>query len=257
MNSSPAALQTRPAPDDAAPPPGSLPAGPASRARLLAAAPIFAGLPAADIEALAAGARERPMQRGETLFRRGDPGSFMLAVLAGEVRIALTGAGGRDQVLRLLKPGEVFGEFALLDGQPRSADAVATTNGRLMVLDRREMLARMRADPELALRILVMLCARLRATSAQLEAMLFHDAATRLAATVLRLAAGHAGARVDITQANLGEIVGTTRETVNKKLRDWEQAGWVALTPGRITVRDAAALRVLLPEAAAAEILMA
>ncbi|HTW26298.1 MAG TPA: Crp/Fnr family transcriptional regulator [Acetobacteraceae bacterium] len=229
------------------------PAGP--RARVLRGNPLFAGLPEADLEALATGARERTMSRGEVLFRRGDPGGFLLAVLAGEVRIALTGAAGRDQVLRILKAGEIFGEIALLDGRPRSADATAMTNGRLLVLDRRDLLARMQRDPDLALRIIAVLCDRLRATSAQLEGMLFHDSATRLAASLLGMTAGRAVPRLDITQGALGEIIGATRETVNKKLREWEEAGWVSLTPGRVTITDAKALAALLPEGAAAEAL--
>jgi CRP-like cAMP-binding protein len=220
----------------------------AARAKILARNALFANLPASDLEALAAGARERTMQRGETLFRRGDPGTFMLAVLAGEVRIALTGAAGRDQVLRLLKAGDVFGEMAMLDSRPRSADAVAATNGRLLVLERRDLLARMQHDPDFALRLLAILCDRLRATSAQLEGMLFHDSATRLAASLLGMATGRPQPRVDITQGALGEVIGATRETVNKKLREWEEQGWVALTPGRVTILDAQALAGLLPD---------
>jgi len=189
------------------------------------------------------------MDRGETLFRRGDPGSGMLAILAGEVRIALASATGREQVLRILKPGEVFGEIALLDGRPRTADATALTNGRLLVLERRDLLARMEADASLALRIIGMLCDRLRTTSRQLETLLFHDISARLADTLLHLASGRPTPRVDLTQSALGEIVGATRETVNKKLREWEVAGHVELTPGRVILRDAAALAALLPDA--------
>jgi len=217
--------------------------------QVLSANKLFGGLPLPDLEALAARTQERPMRRGETLFRRGDPGSGMLAILAGEVRITLASAGGREQVLRILRPGEVFGEIALLDGRPRTADATALTNGRLLLLDRRDLLARLEADSGLALRIIGMLCDRLRTTSRQLETLLFHDISTRLADTLLHLASGRPTPRVDITQSALGEIVGATRETVNKKLREWELAGHVELTPGRVILRDARALAALLPDA--------
>jgi len=224
------------------------------RARLLARSPLFGLLPEATLGALAAHAQERRMQRGETLFQRGDPGSTMLIILAGEVRISLPAAAGQDQVVRILKPGEVFGEIALLDGHPRSADAVALTNGRLLVLERRYLLARVEADNTLALRLIAIICERLRTTSALLEAMLFHDTATRLAASLLNLTQAHGQSRVDITQSTLGEIVGASRETVNRKLRGWEQSGLIALSPGRIVVRDPQALAALLPEATARDI---
>lgn len=219
---------------------------------LLARTPLFAALPETDLAALAARAQERRMHRGETLFQRGDPGSAMLAILAGEVRISLAAAAGREQVLRVLRAGEVFGEIALLDGRPRSADAVALTSGRLLVLERRHLLARLQADAALALRIIAILCERLRATDAQLGAMLFHDAETRLAATLLSLSQVHRQRRVDVTQSMLGEIVGASRETVNRKLRGWEQSGVVTLSPGRIVLRDPKALAALLPEASGA-----
>ena len=187
------------------------------------------------------------MTAGERLFQRGDPGTAMLVVMAGEVRIVLPSRDGREQVLRTLQPGEVFGEMALLDGGTRSADAVAQTNGRLLQLDRRDMMAQIHATPALALTILGVLSERLRTTSWLLETMLFHDAGARLAAILLALTQGQAGQRVDITQSALGDRIGTTRETVNRRLRELQSDGILAVEPGRITVLDPAALRCLAP----------
>ncbi len=224
--------------------------GPASeKARLLAKTPLFRGLEPCDLDALAARAQERPMRAGDVLFRRGDPGASMCALLAGEVRIVLPGTDERDQVLRVLHGGDVFGEIALLDGGARTADAIAETNGRLLVVERRDLLQMLQEDPALALRIIGLLCERLRSTSLLLEAMLFHDAAARLASTVLMLADGRPGLRLDITQRVLGEMIGAARETVNKKLREWQAAGLLALEPGRITVLDRAGLQRLAPGA--------
>ncbi len=178
------------------------------------------------------------MRANEVLFRRDDPGASMLAILAGEVRIALAGAESRDQVLRLLRPGDIFGEIALLDGGPRTADAIADTNGRLLVLERRDLLHMLRKNEELALRIIALLCERLRSTSWLLETMLFQDTSQRLASAILNLSSKRPGHRLDITQRALGEIAGAARETVNKKLREWQDAGFIAVAPGRITVID-------------------
>lgn len=219
------------------------------KARLLSRTPLFGSLGPAELEALANRATERLMRAGEVLFRRAEPGSSMVAIIAGEVRIVLPGAEGRDQVLRILRAGEVFGEVALLDGRSRTADVVADTNGRLLIVERRDLLLVLQDDPDLALRIIVLLCDRLRTNNWLLETILFHDAAARLASTLLVLAAGRPGLRVDMTQRALGEMVGAARETVNKKLREWQAAGILALEPGRVTVLDRAALQKLAPGA--------
>ena len=222
------------------------------RARLLSKATLFKGLHARDFEALAAQTHERPMRAGEVLFRRDDPGASMLAIIAGEVRIVLPGADGRDQVIKLLRSGDVFGEIALFDGHPRTADAIAETNGRLLVVGRRDLLRLLKEDDGLALRIIALLCDRLRSTDRFLELMLFHDTSARLASVILDLSRARPGRRVDITQRALGEIVGAARETVNKKLREWQEDGTISLEPGRITVLDPASLERHVPHAGAA-----
>ena len=187
------------------------------------------------------------MRSGDVLFRRGDQGTAMLVILLGQVRIVLPGVEGREHVVRVLQAGEALGELALLDGRQRTADAVAETNGRLLVVERRDMLAAMRIQPDLALSMLTMLTDRLRTTNWLLESMLFHDAGARLAATLLLLSAGQPGRRVNITQGALGERVGVTRETVNRRLREWQTAGILALEPGGVIVLDRAALRGYAP----------
>ena len=187
------------------------------------------------------------MRTGDTLFRRGDRGTTMLVVLVGQVRIVLPSSDGREQVLRLTQPGEVLGELALLDGGGRTADAVAETNGRLLVIERDDLTTALRNDPDFALALMTMICERLRTATWLLESMLFNDATGRLASTLLILSQGVSGRRVDITQGALGERVGAARETVNRKLREWQSAGLIAIEPGRITVVDAGGLRQFAP----------
>ena len=219
----------------------------AERIRLLGRTALFQRMRSEDLAILAARARERSMRTGEMLFRRGDSGATMLVVLVGQVRIVLPSSDGREQVLRLTQPGEVLGELALLDGGSRTADAVAETNGRLLVVDREDLTVALRADPEFAIALMAMICGRLRTATWLLESMLFYDATGRLASTLLILSHGISGRRVDITQGALGERVGAARETVNRKLREWQAAGLIAIEPGRITVVNAGGLRKFAP----------
>ncbi len=110
----------------------------------------------------------------------------------------------------------------------------------------------LKEDDGLALRIIVLLCGRLRSTDRLLDLMLFHDTSARLASVILELSRTRPGRRLDITQRALGEIVGAARETVNKKLREWQEAGAISLEPGRITVIDPVSLERHIPSAAAA-----
>jgi len=214
---------------------------------VLARIPIFAGFAANDLDRLAGCARERRMRRGETLMRAGDPGPSMMVVIQGEVRIMLGGISGREQIIDTLGAGSVFGEIALFDGKPRTADVVAITNGRVLTIERADLQNLIARDPLFALRVIETVCARLRSTTVQLEALLFQDVATRLASSLLALAQGPAPRRLDMTQAALGQLVGASREIVNKRLRAWENAGIVALSPGRVTLLDEPRLARLIP----------
>jgi CRP-like cAMP-binding protein len=202
----------------------------------LATHPLFRGLPAQARERLASFAKVRPMAARETLFRRGDAGDSMLAVVAGAVSISLPGAEGRDRTLAIYRDGDIFGEIALLDGKPRTADAIAISEGRLLRFDRRDVLPILRATPEMTEVLLQLLCARLRRTSDQVEEQSFLDLAARLARAILRLT--EANAVVASTQRELAELIGASRESTNRKLGEWDDAGWIALRKGGLAVRD-------------------
>jgi CRP-like cAMP-binding protein len=222
------------------------PTGPAdlrSRVHLLAGSRLFAALPGPALTTLAASMTERMADTGEAIFLQGDPGSALFAVRAGQVRIVVGGTDGREHVLRTAGPGEIFGEVAVLDGQPRTADAIAATNCRLLVLERRRLLALLEQQPTLTINLLVVLCDRLRSTSTQVEGLLFHSLPKRLAGVLLDKLAARKGNTIDITQSELGKLTGATREWVNKKLRAWQAAGLVALQPGRVMVLQPGLLR--------------
>ena len=218
------------------------------RRAILQAHPLFGKLGADLIDRLAACAHARTVRAGATIFQKGDPGDSLFAICAGTVRIGSHSAEGKDAVLNLIHAGEIFGEIALLDGRPRSADAQAVGDCELMVIARRDFMPMVAREPELALRLIEVLCARLRRTSQQVEDMTFLDLPARLAKTLLWLAASsrHAVSRkITLTQREIGEIVGMTRESVNKQLRAWEARGWISLRRGTIVVRDQAALAAL------------
>jgi len=215
---------------------------------ILHAHPLFGQLGASVIERLAACARSRAVRAGTTIFQKGDPGDCLYAICSGSVRIGSHSVDGKDAVLNLIHAGEIFGEVALLDGQPRSADAQAITDCDLMVIDRRDFMPMMANEPALALRVIELLCGRLRRTSQHLEDITFLDLPARLAKTLLWLAASSpftVSRKITLTQRELGEIIGMTRESVNKQLRAWEERNWIRLQRGSVVVLDPAALAAL------------
>src|SRR5262249_10538534 len=125
---------------------------------------------------------------GATIFDRGDPGSSLFAICAGTVKIINRSWDGKDAVLNLISAGEIFGEIALLDGQPRTAGAGAVTDCELLVIDRRNVLPMIASEPDVALNLIEILCARLRRTSEQVEDVMFLDLPGRLAKRLLWLA---------------------------------------------------------------------
>jgi CRP-like cAMP-binding protein len=222
------------------------------RLRILRGSHLFAAMPPDALEILAASMKEVQAASGEAIFRQMDEGSGLFAILAGQVRIVIGGTDGREHVLRLLGPSEMFGEISVLDGRPRSADAIAVTNCRLLLLERRNLLALIASQPSVAIGLIALLCERLRDTSAQIEGLLFHTLSERLASTLLGLGNGKTHGNktaisINVTQTELGQLTGVTRESVNKKLRAWQTAGLVDVQPGRIRIMDADSLKRMLP----------
>lgn len=209
------------------------------RREIFAQHAFFRGLAPQAIDELVARSRIERCRRGKTIFRRGSPGTAMMAVLRGGVKICTVSRSGKEAVLNVIGPGQVFGEIAVLDGGPRTADAVALAESDILVLDRRDFLPVVRAHPDLAQRLLQVLCARLRRTSEQLEDAFFLDMPARLAKVLLAAhAAGPGGmAQTQLTQRELGEMIGTARESVNKLLHAWQREGIVRILRGAIEIR--------------------
>ena len=154
----------------------------------LAKVPLFTGLPPNELARLGALVRPRRYRRGEVIFLEGDSGTSLCVIALGQVKIVLSGADGREVVLNVYGPGDFFGEFALLDGEPRSADAIAQEGCLLYWLTREDFLAFLEAHPRAASTLLAVLSRRLRHTTRVVQDATFRDVPARLARVVLDLA---------------------------------------------------------------------
>jgi len=213
---------------------------------VLARVSIFLDLDQADLDQLADELRPRRYRRGETIFVTGDPGMYLCVVNTGRIKLALTSSEGREVILDMLGPGEVFGELALLDGEPRSADAVAVEPSELLLLQRDAFLHFLRNRPEVAISLLGVLSRRIRRDTQLVQDAAFLDVPGRLARTILRLAERDDSGQLQtprLTQSDLAAVAGTTRETLNKWLGIFAELELIHWADGRVLVLDAEGLR--------------
>jgi CRP/FNR family transcriptional regulator, cyclic AMP receptor protein len=206
-------------------------AGTANKLAILRRHSLFGQLSPAMIEHLGSYMQRRRLPRGTVIFAKGDPGTGLMGVLAGEVKISVLSADGREIVLTTMHEGDIFGEIALLDGHPRTADATAIADCELMVIERRDFIPFLHSQPDVTLQIIEILCSRLRRTTEQVQDVTFLNLPTRLAKTLLRLTAERPGSapKVAITQREISQIIGRSRESTNKQLRSWAKHGLIRL----------------------------
>jgi CRP/FNR family cyclic AMP-dependent transcriptional regulator len=210
---------------------------------------FFCDLEPEALDQLCRYAKHATLKRGATLFSKGDPGNSLYAVISGTVKMSTTSVDGRSAIFNLIGAGEIFGEMSLLDGLARSADAIANTNCEMFVIDRREFIPFVRSQPTLAMKLIELLCSRLRWTSDQVEQIILQNLAGRLASALIRLSEKHKPASgnrtIAITQQEISEMVGMTRESINKQLRVWAARNWVRLEHGAIVVLNSEPLQAL------------
>ena len=224
------------------PSPGAKQQGERTRDRLslLRSHPLFRDLPPAVIEHLGSYMKTRRVARGTTIFAKGDPGSGLMGVLAGAVKVSVASADGKDIVLNVFREGDIFGEIALLDGRPRTADATAMSDCELIVIERRDFVPFLSSQPDVMLKFIEILCSRLRRTSEQVQDITFLNLPTRLAKTLLQLTGGVQGSatpsKATITQREISQMIGMSRESTNKQLRAWAKRGWIRLERGGVGV---------------------
>jgi CRP/FNR family transcriptional regulator, cyclic AMP receptor protein len=219
---------------------------PKEASQLLGDCTLFGGLSAEERAAVIALARIRTFSAGETIFIIGSPGDQMMALLNGTIRISVPSSEGKELLLAIIQPGEVFGELALLDGKERSADAVAETACMVAILDRRDILSFFERNPSAWPNLVKVLCQRLRRTDQVFAEVALLELPVRLAKTMLRVAEIHsalpAPATIHFSQRELANMVGGSRESVNKCLRNWQRTGLVRMSEGSIVITDRGAL---------------
>lgn len=211
--------------------------------------PLFRALPEEPLAELAGRLVTRGVHRGEVIFRRGDRGTTLYVIDAGAVRISNLAADGREAVVALLGPGEVFGELSLFGQGVRSADAHAMEDGRLLSLSHEDFRPYLEQHPAVAVALLGILASRLRETDEALQDVIFQDVPGRVAKRLSQLAANHGvphedGLLIDLafTQEDLARMVGSSRETVNKALVAFTARGWIRSVDRRYVIIDQAAL---------------
>jgi len=210
---------------------------------------IFSDLDPDALDQLCRYAKHTTLKRGAAICSKGDPGNSLFAVVSGTVKISTSSADGRSAIFNLIGAGEIFGEVALLDGLARTADATAHTNCEIFVIDRREFIPFVKSQPALAMKFIELLCMRLRWTSDQVEQVILQNLPGRLASALIRLTEKRklapGGRTIAVTQQEISEMVGMTRESINKQLRAWAARQWVRLEHGAIVVLDAASLQAI------------
>ncbi|HEX3860650.1 MAG TPA: Crp/Fnr family transcriptional regulator [Stellaceae bacterium] len=214
-----------------------------SQRQILRRSHLFARLADNEVDEVLGYATVSRYAQGDQIFAKGDPGNAMMAVLKGRVMITVPSLDGRQVVLTIMRDGDVFGEIALLDGKDRTADATAAADCELLTVPRRSLFALLERRPDLCFELLIVLCERLRRTNEQVEDLAFLDLEARIAKVLVRLAeeAGRDSAAsgpvgVKISQRALGELVGGSRESVNKHLQDMKRAGLITIEKGAILI---------------------
>jgi CRP/FNR family transcriptional regulator, cyclic AMP receptor protein len=215
---------------------------------MLQRSPLFRGLSTPALERVAELAVRRAYRSGEIVFSQGDPGDALYAVITGKIRISAGAADGREIFLNIMEPGDTFGEIALLDGGTRTASATATVDSELVSIRREHFLALLEREPRVALELLRLCGERLRWTSGLVEDAALLDAPARLAKRLLSLGQMHGqpkgkGVMLRISQEELANFLGVSRQVVNQYLQGWKGRGWVDIGRGSVTVLDQAALK--------------
>jgi len=207
--------------------------------------PLFAQLGDDELARVAATVRERPYPRGSVIVFEDDPGDALFVVAAGQVKVVLVGEEGREVILAVLGPGNFFGELALIDDEPRSAHVIAMDDARLLVLRRDEFQRELELHPRIALGLLRALSRRLRRADDKIGALVMLDVFGRVSRVLLELAADSpSGEHVSgVTHATIAQMIGSSRETVSRTLRELADRGLISMSDKGIQLSDPQALR--------------
>ena len=208
-------------------------------------APLFSALDDDASHALRASMVALKLNKGQVLFKERQEGDRLYVVVHGKIKLGTTSADGRENLLSILGPGEMFGELSLFDPEPRTSTATAVTDARLVSLAHDAVMGLVTSSPQTSLELLRRLAQRLRKSNEVLADLVFADVPGRVAKAIMDLGERFGvqkedGLHVnhDLTQEELAQLVGASRETVNKALADFAARGWVKLEPRAVLVTD-------------------
>jgi CRP/FNR family transcriptional regulator, cyclic AMP receptor protein len=208
-------------------------------------APLFSALDDEAASSLRESMASEKLSKGKVLFREGQEGDRLYVVVQGKIKLGTTSGDGRENLLGIFGPGQMFGELSLFDPKPRTATATAVTDSRLVSLAYDAVIGLVTSHPQTSLEVLRRLAQRLRESNEIVSDLVFDDVPGRVAKQIMNLGERFGtlkddGLHVnhDLTQEELAHLVGASRETVNKSLADFAARGWVKLQPRGVLVTD-------------------
>ena len=208
-------------------------------------APLFRGLDEDSAASLRGTMTPVKVSKGNTLFKEGDEGDRLYVVLEGKLKLGTASGDGRENLLSIVGPGEMFGELSLFDPGPRTSTATAVTDAKLLSLGHDKLIPWLKQNPDVALQLLGRLAQRLRRTNEAVGDLVFSDVPGRVAKALIDLGERFGkkteeGLYVhhDLTQEELAQLVGASRETVNKALADFAGRGWLKLDGRAVLITD-------------------
>ncbi len=210
----------------------------------LATVPLFNGLDRSELEKFAEVTREKSYPKGSVILFEDDPGDSLFVVRDGRVKVVLIGEDGREVILGVLGVGEYFGELSLIDDRPRSAHVIAMEDSNLLVLRREDFRNRVESSPRVAWSLLTELSRRLRRADDKIGGLVLLDVPGRIARLLLDLAeeSGANAIEKTLTHQTIAQMIGASRETVSRAMKDFQDAGWITVERRRIAIADRAAL---------------
>jgi CRP-like cAMP-binding protein len=218
--------------------------------QLLNKIPLFNSLSDSDLKSLSECVRLQSLKKGQTLFRKGDEGSSLYIIKQGTIKIVLPSRLGDEVIVTIFSEGDFFGEMALFDGKPRSADALAMESTKIYMLSRKDFLLFLHSNINAMESILSQLTKRLRDTDDFLEGTCFLNVSARLAKKLLDLAESYGRQDadsiyidLDLTQKELGDMIGSTRESINKELKILRDKGLITMQENKIQIIDITRLK--------------
>jgi len=208
-------------------------------------APLFTALDDAQAASLRASMDSVKISKGGILFKEGDEGEHVYVIVNGKLKLGTSSGDGRENLLSILGPGEMFGELSLFDPGPRTSTATAVTDAKLLSLSHEKLIPWLKGNPEVSLHLLARLAQRLRRTNEAVGDLVFSDVPGRVAKALMDLGSRFGKSTAeglfvhhDLTQEELAQLVGASRETVNKALADFAGRGWLKLDGRAVLITD-------------------